>query len=145
MVDPLHAGDLLTVILQEETSQIMPNPELFVPVIYEDEDFILFDKPPFMPVHPSIAHHHDTLANYFAYYMEQKGIPSVFRPINRLDANTTGLCLAAKNAFLRQTAVRKFAEGIYRCPDGGVSTRFWRDRCPDCQNAGKHHQADGGS
>ena len=99
MVDPLHAGDLLTVILQEETSQIMPNPELFVPVIYEDEDFILFDKPPFMPVHPSIAHHHDTLANYFAYYMEQKGIPSVFRPINRLDANTTGLCLAAKNAF----------------------------------------------
>lgn len=99
MIDQLHNGDILTVILQEEASHILPNPKLFVPIVYEDDDLILFDKPAFMPVHPSIAHYSDTLANYFAYYMEQKGLSLVFRPINRLDANTTGLCLVAKNAF----------------------------------------------
>ena len=71
MIDQLHNGDILTVILQEEASHILPNPKLFVPIVYEDDDLILFDKPAFMPVHPSIAHYSDTLANYFAYYMEQ--------------------------------------------------------------------------
>lgn len=102
MVDPLKTGDLLTVILAEEASDIPPNPALSVPVIYEDEDIILFDKPAHMPVHPSIAHYYDTLANFFAYYMESKGLSLVFRPINRLDADTTGLCLVAKNAYVAE-------------------------------------------
>lgn len=99
MVDPLHAGDCLTIILDEEGSSILPNPDLSVPVIYEDDDLILFDKPAHMPVHPSIAHYQDTLANFFIFYMGQKDLHPTFRPINRLDANTTGLCLVAKNAF----------------------------------------------
>ena len=50
-----------------------------------------------MPTHPSHGHHHDTLANALAYYYSLKGIPFVFRPINRLDRNTSGLVIVAKN------------------------------------------------
>ena len=98
MVDLLHAGDVLTVILVEQT-HIIPNGKLFAPVVYEDEDIIVFNKPAHMPVHPSVAHLKDTLANYFTDYMQKKGFNLQFRPINRLDADTTGLCLVAKNAL----------------------------------------------
>ena len=64
-------------------------------MIYEDEDVAVFDKPPHMPVHPSIRHRGDTLANLFAALYP--GLP--FRPINRLDRNTSGLCVCAKNQY----------------------------------------------
>lgn len=98
MVDLVNPGDTVTVILQE-SSTIVPNPALSVPVIYEDDDVIVFDKPGNMPVHPSLAHYEDTLANFFMHYTQCKGEHLVFRPVNRLDRNTRGLCLAAKNAL----------------------------------------------
>lgn len=98
MVDPLETGDILTVILEEDEG-LLPNPNLSVPVVYEDSDIIIFDKPAHMPVHPSFRHIDDTLGNFFAAYLESKGEKMRFRPVNRLDADTTGLCLAAKNAL----------------------------------------------
>lgn len=98
MVDRLRQGDSLTVILTEP-AHIPPNPELVVPIIYEDQDLIVFRKPAGMPVHPSILHYRDTLANFFSYHMQVQGIEATFRPINRLDRDTMGLCLAAKNAL----------------------------------------------
>ncbi len=91
-VDLLKSGDVVTVAL-EDCTDIIPNFSLGIPIIYEDEDIVVFDKPPFMPVHPSLKHYDDTLANYFtALYPE-----TVFRSINRLDRNTSGLVLVAKN------------------------------------------------
>ncbi len=98
MVDILHTGDTLTVIL-DETSRLLPNGALNVPIVYEDDDLILFNKPHGMPVHPSIAHYEDTLGNFFTYHMQTQGQDLLFRPVNRLDANTTGLCLVAKHAL----------------------------------------------
>lgn len=81
--------------LSDDAESAEPNPELNAPVIYEDEDVAVFDKPPHMPVHPSIRHRGDTLANLFAALYP--GLP--FRPINRLDRNTSGLCVCAKNQY----------------------------------------------
>lgn len=97
MVDVIHAGERILVQLSEENSDELPlpNPELHAPIVYEDEDAVVFNKPPYMPVHPSIRHYNDTLANLFA--AQFPGLP--FRPINRLDRNTSGLCVCAKNRF----------------------------------------------
>lgn len=104
-VDYLEAGDIVTVII-EDKSDILPNPELNIPIAYCDNDIIVFDKPPFMPVHPSLKHYNDTLANYYAALYPE----SVFRSINRLDRNTSGLVVVAKNklAAARLSSDMKF-------------------------------------
>lgn len=94
----LHAADRLTVTLTEkkDSSQILPVP-MRLTVIYEDEHLIVIDKPAGMPVHPSQGHHENTLANGAAYYLREQGGPFVFRAVNRLDRDTSGLVLLARN------------------------------------------------
>lgn len=100
MVDALEQGDVLTVSLREEQQEtpILPNPSLFAPVCFEDSDVVVFDKPAGMPVHPSHLHREDTLANYYMSRCVPMEEAAVFRPVNRLDRNTSGLCVVAKNA-----------------------------------------------
>lgn len=94
----LREGDVLRFdISDEESSQnIVPSP-LPVDVIFEDGSVILLSKPPFMPTHPSHGHYDDTLANALCHYMQRSGEPFVFRPVNRLDRNTSGVVLVAKD------------------------------------------------
>lgn len=95
---PLKTGDLLEITLEEEqpSENIIP---VCLPlhIIYEDEDLMVIDKPANMPVHPSIGNYENTLANAVAWYFQQQNIPFVFRCINRLDRDTTGLLILAKN------------------------------------------------
>lgn len=91
-VDVMNSGDILSVTVEDET-EIVPNSSLFVTVRYEDEDIVVFDKPYDMAVHPSLRHYDDTLANYFAYRYPD----TTFRSISRLDRNTSGLVMVAKN------------------------------------------------
>lgn len=98
-VDFIKEGDILSATLEEQ-SDIFPNSELSVPIVYEDDDLIIFNKPYDMPVHPSRNHQTDTLANAFCGYMQSKGHNGTFRAINRLDRDTTGLCVVAKNKLV---------------------------------------------
>lgn len=91
-IDILKCGDEVRIVL-EDSSIPLANSELSVPVVYDDEDVVVFDKPPFMPVHESLSHYNDTLANFFA----AKYPDCSCRIINRLDRNTSGLCVVAKN------------------------------------------------
>lgn len=93
-VDTVYDGDEI-VLRFEDTSLLEPNPELDVPVAYESGSVVVFDKPAGMPVHPSIKHQGDTLGNFFAARYPEL----TFRPINRLDRDTSGLCAVAKDAF----------------------------------------------
>lgn len=92
-VDTVRAGDIICLRIPEKEGGAEPNHSLIVPKAYEDDDIIVYDKPPGMPVHQSAGHHTDTLANAFA--AEYEGVP--FRAVNRLDRDTSGLCIAAKN------------------------------------------------
>ena len=96
--DPLTAGDLLTVHIQENTSSpLIPPVELPLSILYEDEDILLVNKPAGMPVHPSMNNYRNTLANALVWYYQQQGIPFTFRCCNRLDRDTSGLTLIAKH------------------------------------------------
>lgn len=81
-----------------EKSEIVPT-ELPLDILYEDDDIILVNKPPYMPTHPSQNHYTDTLANALRFYFDSKDIPFIFRAVNRLDNSTSGIVLIAKNRF----------------------------------------------
>lgn len=102
-VDIVRAGDVIALKRVDE-SFLQPNTGLAVPVAYEDGDVVVFDKPAGMPVHPSAKHREDTLGNCFAAMYP--GL--TFRPVNRLDRDTSGLCAAAKSAY----AAKALAEGV---------------------------------
>ena len=98
--EPVRSGDQIKLRLTEEAGS-----EGIVPVclpfsvVYEDEDLLVIDKPAGLPVHPSINHYENTLANGVMWRCQQTGEPFPFRCINRLDAGTTGLLIIAKNMF----------------------------------------------
>ena len=94
----LSEGDMLTIHIKENVAseKILPI-DLPFPVVYEDEDILVVNKPADMPIHPSMNNYENTLGNAAAYYFAQKGQAFVFRCINRLDRDTTGLTILAKH------------------------------------------------
>ncbi len=94
----LREGEALCLALEDtESSETATPSNIPIDIVYEDDSIVVVNKTPFMPTHPSHGHHNDTLANALAYYYNLRGIPFVFRPINRLDRNTSGLVIVAKN------------------------------------------------
>ncbi len=95
----LKKGDVLTVYIKdkEERAENITPVNHPVEILYEDKDVVVCVKPPFMATHPSADNYGTTLANALAYHFEQNGGPATIRPVNRLDKNTSGLILIAKN------------------------------------------------
>lgn len=98
--EQLLAGDYFRVRLLEtvDSDGIIPV-SMPLSILYEDEDILVINKPADMPVHPSIGNYTNTLANGVAAYLDAKGEHSPFRCINRLDRDTSGALILAKNAF----------------------------------------------
>ena len=94
----LQPDEVLTVHVQEETSsEKIPPVELPLDIIYEDEDILVVNKPSDMPIHPSLNNYYNSLANALAWYFARQNKPFVFRCINRLDRDTSGLTIIAKH------------------------------------------------
>lgn len=95
---PLPPGTILTVRIQENASSenVLPV-ELPLDIVYEDEDLLVINKPAGMPIHPSQNNRDNTLANALAHRYQRQGQPFVFRCINRLDRDTSGLTIVAKH------------------------------------------------
>ncbi len=97
--------------------------DLPISVLYEDEDLLVVNKPAGMPVHPSMGHYNDTLANAVRFHAKQAGEAYPFRCINRLDRDTSGLAIVAKNAYsacllYRQMAGRNIHRTYYAIVQG---------------------------
>lgn len=137
----LRSGDRLTVRIIEEHSsgQIQPAALPF-PIVFEDEDILVIDKPAGMPVHPSQGNHGNTLANSAAWYFHQQGVPYVFRCINRIDRDTSGLLILAKHMLsaavlskdLKEHRIRRtyLAMTTGRLTPGEGTVRAPIGRCP---------------
>lgn len=97
---PLQAGDVLRAVFTDEpdpgSAHIIPSP-MALDIVYEDEDILVINKPPYLPVQPSLGHREHTLGNGVAAYFEAQGIPFIYRCVNRIDKNTSGLVLIARN------------------------------------------------
>ena len=108
MVDTVSAGDTVSLVLPQEHNSMEPE-DLPVSVVWEDEYLLILNKPPRMPVHPCPGHDSSTLCNFVSHYQKQKAEDWCFRPVNRLDQDTSGLVIGAKDAFtaFALTDVRK--------------------------------------
>ncbi len=95
----LREGDLLELrdrdTAETATEHVIPC-KLPLDVLYEDDHVIALNKPADMPTHPSHGHLCDTLANALAYRYAEADEPFVFRPLGRLDRNTSGVVVAGK-------------------------------------------------
>lgn len=96
----MQTGDVLTILyIEEHASENIVASTIPISIIYEDQDLLILNKPANLPVHPSQGNFDNTLANALAHYYESSGQTFVFRCINRLDRDTTGLILIAKNGI----------------------------------------------
>jgi 23S rRNA pseudouridine1911/1915/1917 synthase len=94
----LTCGDCLNVCLNETESSanILPVP-LPIDIVYEDEDILIINKASDTPIHPSMGNYENTLANGVVWHFASQNLPFVYRCINRLDRDTTGLLIIARN------------------------------------------------
>ncbi len=108
----VNAGSTLELVIRDESSSETIEPSAIpIEVIYEDEDILAVNKPKDMPVHPSINNHGNTLANAVMNYYS--GREFVFRPITRLDRDTTGVVIIAKNKFSAQALSDSMKDGRF--------------------------------
>lgn len=112
-------GEELVIHIQEnDVSEKIPPVKLPLQIVYEDEDILVANKPADMPIHPSLNNYENSLANAVAYYYAEQGKPFVFRCINRLDRDTSGLTVIAKHmvsaGILSSMVADKKASGMTR-------------------------------
>ena len=105
---PVLENDLIECYLdyEEDNSNIVPT-EMPLNIIYEDEAYIVVNKPAGIPVHPSMDHYTDSLSNEIAFYFNQIGLKKKIRPVNRLDKDTSGIVIFAKNEYIQECLVRQ--------------------------------------
>lgn len=135
-VDALHTGDVLSVSFDEPEKEILCSSRR-VEILYEDEHLLIYNKPPDMPCHTSCGHAQDTLENVYAAHCAKTGDAPRLRALNRLDKDTSGCVLAAKNQFIAsrltgrfEKKYRAFVEGCVQS-DGRIEKRIYR---PDPQD-----------
>jgi 23S rRNA pseudouridine1911/1915/1917 synthase len=108
----LCEGDILRLNIEDRGSQTIEPSDIPLDVLYEDDDLLLINKPLGMPIHPSQGHHSDTLANAVMYRYRNESF--TFRAITRLDGDTTGVTLIARNALSAQRLTDSLQKGEIR-------------------------------
>lgn len=97
-IDIIRAGDTLVINIPDDT--LAPEAKPFpLEILFEDEDILAVNKPPFLAMHPTHNHQGDTLANAVAWHLTQKGGAAAFRAIGRLDKGTSGVVICALNKY----------------------------------------------
>jgi 23S rRNA pseudouridine1911/1915/1917 synthase len=97
-IDYVNAGDIIKIKLPKDKNEIIPVKGI-LNILYEDDNLLIVDKPPQMPVHPTKNHQEDTLANIVRYYALSKGEDFTFRAINRIDRDTSGIVVIGKDSY----------------------------------------------
>ena len=116
-IDILRQGDILEIAVENKGH--MPAPlDIPLDVLYEDEDLIAVNKPPFMPVHESRNHIGDTLSNAIAAHIEED---TAFRAVYRLDRDTGGIVLIAKNPLAAAKLAGKVKKDYYAIVKGEIT------------------------
>jgi 23S rRNA pseudouridine1911/1915/1917 synthase len=121
----ISKGDTIDIILDypENNSNIIAT-NMFLNIIYEDDYLLIINKPAGIAVHPSILHYEDSLSNGVKFYYDKIGLAKKVRPVTRIDLNTSGLVVFAKNEFIQENLIRQMSNNsfkkIYLCLAEGI-------------------------
>ena len=116
----LHPGDSIEVHLSK-TSHIDPTP-MDLDIVLEDDHLLVINKPAGMLMHPTSSERHHTLANGVLAYFEEQAINASFHPIHRLDKDTSGLVIIAKNALVQHAFTKQYTriQKVYNAITDGI-------------------------
>jgi 23S rRNA pseudouridine1911/1915/1917 synthase len=108
VVDVLKDGDILEVFADfpEEAGDVIPE-DIPIDILYEDDCLVALDKRPGMVVHPTFNHPCGTVANALMYHFLSKGITRKIRPVSRLDKDTSGIIIFAKNQYTQEFLIQQ--------------------------------------
>ncbi len=111
----VNLGDVLEVHfdLVEDNSNIIPT-KIDLDILYEDEWFLVVNKPSGIPIHPSRLHLTDSLSNGIKFYYDSIGLAKKIRPVNRLDLDTSGLVIFAKCEYIQECFIRQMTNRTFK-------------------------------
>lgn len=148
-----NLGDTITIDFStpEDNCNVIPT-KIDLDIIYEDEWFLVVNKPAGIPIHPSRLHFENSLSNGIRFYFDTIGLQKKIRPVNRLDLDTSGLVIFAKceyiqECFIRQMNAKTFQKEYLCIVDGFLNPKIGTielpigrksgsiiERCIDLQN-----------
>lgn len=110
----INENDIITVNLDfiEDNSNIVPT-KMELNIIYEDEALLIIDKPAGIAIHPSILHYENSLSNGVKFYFDSIDLHRLIRPVNRLDRNTSGLVVFAKNEYIQESLIQQMVQNFF--------------------------------
>ncbi|MFA5576846.1 MAG: RluA family pseudouridine synthase [Tissierellaceae bacterium] len=103
----LKKDDIVSLLFEDEEENTRPE-KMDLDIIHEDFDLLILNKGPNIVVHPTKSHQTNTLSNGIAYYFKERGIKKKIRFVNRLDMDTSGVLIVAKNSFAHQQMALQF-------------------------------------
>ena len=111
----LMKGDTIIVDLDfdEENSNIVPS-KMNLNIIYEDDAILVLNKPAGVAIHPSMRHFENTLSNGVKYYFDNINLKRKIRPVNRLDSDTSGVVIFAKNEYVHSILSTEMKKGLFK-------------------------------
>lgn len=113
--DSIFPGDLVEVVLDfEEESDNIASTFMDLSILYEDDAFLIVNKPAGIPVHPSFSHYTDSLSNGVKCYFEAKNLHKKIRPVNRLDRNTSGIVIFAKSEYVQECLIEQMRKKVFQ-------------------------------
>lgn len=111
----LQAGDLVSVDIGLQEQNPIEPVDIELDIVYDDADLLLLNKPPGLAVIPRGRNSKEpTLANGVSFHWKRQGASCLFRPINRLDKDTSGLILIGKSQYAHQAIFRQMKKGILK-------------------------------
>lgn len=112
--DYVHSNDIIDVFLdlEEDNSNIIPK-KMNLNIIYEDNHLLVINKPAGLPIHPSMLHYEDSLSNGVKYYFDCINLHKKIRPVNRLDKDTSGLVVFAKNEYIQECLIKQMTSNTF--------------------------------
>lgn len=111
----INIGDIVKVDLnfEEENDNIVPV-KMDLNILYEDDCLLIINKPAGIAVHPSILHFQDSLSNGIRYYFDSIGLKKKIRPVTRLDLDTSGIIVFAKNEYIQESLIRQMNNNMFK-------------------------------
>ena len=108
-------GDTVSVLIdfEEDNSNIVAS-NIPLNIIYEDDYLLVLNKPANIAVHPSILHFDNSLSNGVKFYFDKLGLKKKIRIVNRLDRNTSGIVIFAKNEYIQECLIKQMKTNEFK-------------------------------
>ncbi len=136
--DTLNIDDTIEIDLnfEEECTNIIPT-KMDLDILYEDKYFLILNKPSNVAVHPSLRHFDTSLSNGVKYYFDSISLNRKIRIINRLDKDTSGIVIFAKNEYIQENLTLQMKDNTFKKEyiailEGILSKKKRNNRCSNC-------------